>query len=272
MTSIARTTSRALAALALAVVPLAATAQSSVTVAGSFQSAAGCSGDWQPACAATRLAYDPDDMIWQGTFNVPAGDWLYKAALDGSWNENYGANARRNGGNIALSLPAAAAVKFYYDDRTHWITSNRNAVIATVPGNIQSKLGCPGDWQPDCLRTWLEDPDGDGIYTFTTTALPAGSYEVKVVTGSDTSVKTVRVTSQLARVSPERLRGHFWERMFLSGEPALPGASPIESITVDYPERTIPLAFGYEMNWIWLFFILSMIAGFVFKELLGIEV
>ena len=42
---------------------------------------------------------------------------------------------------------------------------------------------------------------------------------------------------------------------------------------VDYPERNIPLGIaGYEMNWIWLFFILSMIAGFIFKELLGIEV
>ena len=33
---------------------------------------------------------------------------------------------------------------------------------------------------PDCLRSWLQDPDGDGLYTFTTTAIPAGSYEAKV--------------------------------------------------------------------------------------------
>ena len=38
----------------------------------------------------------------------------------------------------------------------------------------------PGDWQPDCLRSWLEDPDGNGIATFETTALPAGSYQAKV--------------------------------------------------------------------------------------------
>ena len=29
---------------------------------------------------------------------------------------------------------------------------------------------------------------------------------------------------------------------------------------------------GYGMNWIWLFFILSMVAGFIFKELLGIKI
>jgi glucan 1,4-alpha-glucosidase len=47
-------------------------------------------------------------------------------------------------------------------------------------GDFQSKLGCPGDWQPDCLRSQLQDPDGDGTYTFQTNALPAGSYNAKV--------------------------------------------------------------------------------------------
>ena len=60
------------------------------------------------------------------------------------------------------------------------MTSNKNAVIATVPGSFQHFLGCSGDWQPDCLRSWLEDPDGDGIYTFSTHAIPAGNYEAKV--------------------------------------------------------------------------------------------
>jgi uncharacterized membrane protein (DUF106 family) len=100
-----------------------------------------------------------------------------------------------------------------------------------------------------------------------------GAYDVKISAGGQNATKTVRVSSELAQVSPERWRGHFWERMFSSGESALPNDSAVESITVDYPERNIPLGIaGYEMNWIWLFFILSMIAGFIFKELLGIEV
>ena len=125
-----------------------------------------------PDCAATHLAFDPADDVWQGTFDVPAGDWQYKAALNNSWTENYGANAQNNGGNISLNLGAAASVKFYYSHETHWITSNKNAVIATAPGSFQHFLGCPGDWQPDCLRSWLQDPDGDGIYSFPTTLDP----------------------------------------------------------------------------------------------------
>ena len=153
---------------------------SSVTVAGSLQSELGCSGDWQPECAATHLVYDANDDVWQQSFNVPAGNWEYKAPVNNSWDENYGLGGVQNGANIPLNLGAGAAVKFYYDHKSHWITSNRNSVIAVAPGSFQSELGCSGDWDPSCLRSWLQDLDGDGTYTFQTTALPAGAYEAKV--------------------------------------------------------------------------------------------
>ena len=98
-----------------------------------------------------------------------------------------------------------------------------------------------------------------------------GKYEVKIAAAGQAAAKAVCVGSDLPRISTVRLRGHFWERMFSSAEPALPENSPIESISINYPDRNIEVA-GYGMNWIWLFFILSMIAGFIFKELLGIQI
>jgi len=98
-----------------------------------------------------------------------------------------------------------------------------------------------------------------------------GKYEMKIAAAGQAAAKVVCVGSGLARISTVRLRGHFWERMFSSAEPALPENSPIESISINYPDRNIEIA-GYGMNWIWLFFILSMVAGFVFKELLGIQI
>ncbi|MCB1054338.1 MAG: pullulanase-type alpha-1,6-glucosidase, partial [Acidobacteria bacterium] len=153
---------------------------SAVTIAGSFQDEVGCPGDWQADCAVTHLAFDAEDTVWQGSFDLPAGNWEYKAPLNDSWDVNYGANATQNGANIGLSLDGPETVKFYYSDATHWVTSDHNAVIATAAGSFQSELGCSGDWQPWCLASWLQDPDGDGIYTFSTTKLPAGDYEVKV--------------------------------------------------------------------------------------------
>jgi glucoamylase len=171
-------------AVALVLLPAATAshtpAPSSVTIAGSLQSELGCPGDWQPECAATHLSYDAGDDVWQGTFSLPAGSFEYKAALDDSWDENYGRNAQANGANIPLDLASGASVKFYYDHESHWVTDNKGSVIAVAPGSFQSELGCPSDWDPGCLRSWLQDPDGDGIYSFETTALPQGSYEGKV--------------------------------------------------------------------------------------------
>ncbi len=152
----------------------------SVTVAGSLQSELGCAGDWDPACAITHLTYDANDDVWQGTWSVPAGSYEYKAALNDGWDENYGLHAAPGGANIPLNLGADVSVKFYYDHKSHWITDNQNSIIAVAPGSFQSELGCSGDWDPSCLRSWLQDPDSDGLYTFETTALPAGNYEGKV--------------------------------------------------------------------------------------------
>jgi glucan 1,4-alpha-glucosidase len=188
-TDLARTAKRramllGLTAAALVVLPAATASHtpspSSVTIAGSLQSELGCPGDWQPDCSATHLTYDAGDDVWQRAFSLPVGSYEYKAALNDSWTENYGRNAQRDGANIPLALSADAGVKFYYDHKSHWVTDNKGSVIAVAPGSFQSELGCPGDWDPGCLRSWLQDPDGDGIHSFETTALPAGSYETKV--------------------------------------------------------------------------------------------
>jgi hypothetical protein len=131
-------------------------------------------------CSATHLAYSPNDDVWQEVFSVPAGNWEYKATLNDTFVENYGENATLNGPNIALSLSAPTSVKFFYDDKSHWITDNVNSVIASLVGDFQSELGCAGDFDPGCLRSWLQDVDGDGIYRFATSGLPAGSYAVLI--------------------------------------------------------------------------------------------
>src|SRR5690349_6591672 len=82
----------------------------SVTIAGSLQPALGCPGAWDPACAAAHLTYDAGDDVWQKSWTVPTGNWEYKAALNDSWNENYGLNAASGGANIPLNLSASTLV------------------------------------------------------------------------------------------------------------------------------------------------------------------
>ena len=151
-----------------------------VAVVGDLQDELGCPGDWQPECADTKMAYSAEFDLWTFSADLPAGEWAYKVALNDSWDENYGVNATPGGDNIGLSLAQATTVKFYYDHKTHWITDNQGSRIATAPGSYQAALGCGGDWQPDCLLSWLQDPDGDGVATLTASGLPAGDYEFKV--------------------------------------------------------------------------------------------
>ena len=72
---------------------------------------------------------------------------------------------------------------FFYDHGTHWITTDAQDPIVTAPGSFQSELGCAADWVPDCMRSWLKDPDGDGVYSLVVSGLPAGTYEVKAAHG-----------------------------------------------------------------------------------------
>lgn len=98
-----------------------------------------------------------------------------------------------------------------------------------------------------------------------------GEFDLGFEVGGQTVSKHIVISSVPARLSPIRLRGMFWERMLFSIEPALPDSSLIQSISIDYPERNIELM-GIKWNWIVLFFIVSLAAGFIFKSVFGIQI
>ncbi|MBB1509751.1 pullulanase-type alpha-1,6-glucosidase [Tessaracoccus sp. MC1756] len=153
-----------------------------VTVPGNHNAAMGCSGDWKPDCAEALLTLDPVSGLYTGTFSLPAGSYEYKVAVGGSWDVNYGVGGVPGGGNSLYTLTEATEVTFFYDPVTHLFFNTAQSPIVTLPGSFNAAAGCPGDWQPECLAT-LMFPTGDGNYTWSTTSLPAGSYEVKVAHG-----------------------------------------------------------------------------------------
>jgi maltose/maltodextrin transport system substrate-binding protein/arabinogalactan oligomer/maltooligosaccharide transport system substrate-binding protein len=116
----------AVAQISDAIVKLQTGAVDSVTIAGSLQSEAGCPEDWNPACESTFLTDEDGDGVWTGTFALPAGEYEYKAALNGGWAENYGADGAKDGANIALSLAADTEVTFTFDNNTKMITDSVN--------------------------------------------------------------------------------------------------------------------------------------------------
>lgn len=104
---------------ALAGIPAEPTAAEStpqpdaVAVPGDFNRAMGCPENWMPAAEQTQLTLDPGDHLWKLTSKLPAGKYSYKAALNRSWAENYGADAVYDGPNITFEH-AGGDVTFVY--------------------------------------------------------------------------------------------------------------------------------------------------------------
>lgn len=92
-----------------------------VNLPGSYQDKAGCGAAWDPACESTAMTLG-DDGLYHLTVSLPAGDYEFKVALDGSWAVNYGSDGAQDGPNYTLSLPADGKVNFTYDPATHLVT------------------------------------------------------------------------------------------------------------------------------------------------------
>ncbi len=91
-----------------------------VNLPGTFQDVVGCGAEWDPACPATGMEKG-DDGLYTLTVEIPAGDYEYKVALDGSWTVEYGSDGAAGGPNYTLSLPADSTVTFTYDPETHLV-------------------------------------------------------------------------------------------------------------------------------------------------------
>jgi maltose-binding protein MalE len=92
-----------------------------VNLPGSYQMASKlCGGDWDPACDGTAMT-EGDDGLFTLVVELPAGDYEFKVALDGSWAVNYGSDGQQDGPNYTLSLAADSTVTFTYNPEDHMV-------------------------------------------------------------------------------------------------------------------------------------------------------
>jgi hypothetical protein len=156
--------------------------------------------------------------------------------------------------------------------------------LGSMPAQTSQPFLISVKTSPDVLNdVKLQLPDGlatsalpvhipaDGQVVWRVVAAKNGTYNVDIEAGGQSFSKQVVVSPDVERLSAVRLRDHLLDRWLSSGESKLPENGPIESIDVSYAPRDINFAW-IDWNWIVLFFVLSMIAGFAFKEILGIEI
>jgi pullulanase-type alpha-1,6-glucosidase len=152
---------------------------------GSLQSELGCPGDWQPECPATELQpVDGEPGVFRATFDVPAGAFEYKVALNDAWDENYGAGGAPGGANIRLDAPGGT-VTFTYEHASHVISDD-----------LPLQLGAEqrAHWLRSDLLAWDLPDERDG-WTFELHAAPEGGLAVSgdgtAITGGEAFPLTV---------------------------------------------------------------------------------
>ena len=95
--------------------------------------------DWSPDNLVGWLKDRDSDGWFETSFDIPAGSYEYKVALNESWDENYGAGGVPGGPNIGLVVPGAegtrTVVTFGYNDTTHQIRDSINNPPAPQVGD-----------------------------------------------------------------------------------------------------------------------------------------
>ncbi len=92
-----------------------------------------------------------------------------------------------------------------------------------------------------------------------------GEHEVRVRIGGEVYSKRVKVSDDIVRRTPVRPSAGFVDQLVYPVEPPLPKNARVESITVTYAEAEVGFLF-WDMHWIIVFFIISMVAAFVLQR------
>ncbi len=113
-----------------------------------------------------------------------------------------------------------------------------------------------------------EENEIDWRLAFTDT----GTYSLVLLVGKDRLEKNITVgNTRLTRLSPLRVRRNFSQELQYPTEPPLPPESPVTSIEIVYATQGLNL-FGLNVHWLIAFFVLSVVFGFAFKGIFGVEI
>lgn len=104
----------------------------SVVIAGTLQAALG-GAPWDPSGANTRMT-EIRPGVFELVVALPKGNYEYKVARGGGWDENYGAGFTRSGSNISLDVPKdGTVVRFDVDFNARNIADSINDATGAPP-------------------------------------------------------------------------------------------------------------------------------------------
>ncbi len=98
-----------------------------------------------------------------------------------------------------------------------------------------------------------------------------GDFDLEFQIGGEKFHKNISVTDKLTMLSTKRVASGFFDLIFNPAEKPLDQNSVVESIEIKYPPTDLKV-FGYKIHWLIIFFVLSIVFGFAFKGVFGVQV
>lgn len=98
-----------------------------------------------------------------------------------------------------------------------------------------------------------------------------GSYDLKILAGTETLTKTAISSPAVVRRSPFRPGTSFLDQLLYPSEPPIPEASPIAAIHLGYPEADVNLL-GWKTHWMIAFIILSIVFALALRRVFGVTI
>lgn len=98
-----------------------------------------------------------------------------------------------------------------------------------------------------------------------------GDYRAIVTFVGEEIEKTIVVTDEVTRLSPNRVAKGFLAELIYPAEPAFESSLGISSIDVSYPDREVSF-FGWRTHWIIAFFILTIAFAFLLRNPMGVTI
>lgn len=112
----------------------------------------------------------------------------------------------------------------------------------------------------------------EGEVDWRLSAAEKGFHDVVVNVNGKNVIKEVAVGQKpLRKISPLKTRPSFIQEMLNPGEPPIPSNLPVKTIEVSYPSRSMNI-FGFQIHWIIVYFVLSIIFGFALKGVFKVEI
>jgi hypothetical protein len=129
-------------------------------------------------------------------------------------------------------------------------------------------LDAPDDVRLDTPAVWLPAVR-EVVWRLQPTR--AGRHDLTLRMGQQQYVKTFQVGGDVVRRSPVRLEQGWLNQLFYPSEPPLPADAPVAAISLSYVEDDLPV-FGWTVNWMVVYFVLSLAFAFVLKKPLGVTI